>query len=153
MLTTITLKLTSPFLGSSKPNKDGIREIIKNDNKPTIFIKRFTRLCQKYAAELNIPSYRIDAIKITNHLETNAKEKLYHRDYTDKYGCVKTAKFESYPTGSILTLDCYVNTQLITVDKAIKILSLIGKYDGISQFGLNTNFGRFDILLCTQNND
>ena len=153
MLATITIKLTRPFLGSAKPNQDGIREIIKTDNNPTLFIKRFCKLCKKYAIELGVVDYRYNTINVPNFIKTDSKEKIYEKEYKDKDGYVRREKFMSYPSGTLMTLDCYIDTNRIDAEKAIKILELIGKYDGISQFGIHTNFGRFEILICTQQNN
>lgn len=151
MLLTVTIKLTSPFLGSAKLNEDGIRNIIKtNKNQPTIFIKRFCNLCKKYALDLGIINYNYNSINLPNYVKTEAVEKIYERSYKTKEGTFKREKFMSYPVGSIITMDCYIDDTKIDVDKAVKILELIGKYDGISQFGINANFGRYEIVLCSQ---
>lgn len=153
MLVNVTIKLTSPFLGSSKPNANGIREIIKTDvNKPTLFIKRFCKLCKKYAYELGIPNFKYDTINIPNFLKTTNEEQVYKKQIRDIDGQLKDEKFFCYPVGSIMCLECCIDTRVITVEKAMKILELIGKYHGISQFGFNKNFGRFEILLCQSDN-
>ena len=70
MLLTVTIKLTSPFLGSAKLNEDGIRNIIKtNKNQPTIFIKRFCNLCKKYALDLGIINYNYNSINLPNYVK------------------------------------------------------------------------------------
>lgn len=153
MLVTVTIKLTSPFLGSSKPNAEGIREIIKSDaNKPTLFIKHFCKLCKRYARELGIPNFKYNTINVPNFLKTTNEEIIYSKVVKDFDGSEKEEKFYAYPVGSIMTLECCVDTRIITVEKAVKILELIGKYSGISQFGVTKNFGRFDILLCQSDN-
>lgn len=151
MFSKITIKLTSPFLGSEKPNEQGVRNISKSiNNNPRFFIKRFLKLCNEYAKDLGIGEFTPNCIKITNELETNASTKIYMRCFKNKEGVITKELFESYPIGSLLTFGCYIDEKLISLEKAIKVIEYVGKYNGISQFGYKWNYGRFDIDIITK---
>lgn len=146
MLTKITIKLTSAFLGSAKQNVDGIRKLIYVNNKPKLFIHRFNLLCNKYAQELKIGNFDNEHIKVTSYLETNAPVRIEKRKFYKGYK-EKEEKFESYSEGALLSFNCYIDESMIPLENAIKIIECIGKYDGISQFGFKWNYGRFEIEL------
>lgn len=146
MFSKITVKLTSPFLGSSKPNSNGIREIVKIDNNPKLFIQRFNQLCSKYAEELNIGDFNNEIIKVTSYLETRNDTTIESRKFKNKFGMSVVEEFEAYPAGSFLSFGCYIDEKKIKLDHAVKIIECIGKYDGFTQFGYKWNYGRFDII-------
>lgn len=151
MFVSIRIALTSPFLGSSKLDKNGVRKIILNANKkPKFFIKRFSQLCEKYAKELNIGNYTSDAIRTSNFLTVFENPILFSKRFYSKEGKSVKETFETYPEGSQMEFGCFIDESKITIDQAIKIIEYIGKYNGISQFGFNWNYGRFDILTVTK---
>lgn len=153
MIINVTIRLTSPFLGSSKPDASGVRQIIKSENNnPTLFIKRFCNLCKKYANELGYIDYKHNSINVPNYIKVSSQEEIYQKNIKDANGNVKEEKFKCYPVGTMMELECYIDSKKIETEKALKIIELIGKYDGISQFGIQKNFGRFDIILCQQEN-
>lgn len=146
MFSKITVKLTSPFLGSSKPNDDGVREIVRIDGNPKLFIQRFNQLCIKYAEELSIGDFDIESIKITSYLESKDETSKESRTFKNKFGMSVTEEFEAFPAGAFLSFGCYIDEKRIKLEHALKIIECIGKYDGFTQFGYKWNYGRFDVI-------
>jgi hypothetical protein len=154
MILNVTIKLTSPFLGSNKPNAEGIREIIKSENgDPILFVRRFYKLCRKYAVELGLGNYKYQHINIPNFIKTSNTEEIYQKSFKTKEGIIKNEKIKAYPVGSIMTLQVYINEKYIPIDKAIKIIEFIGQFDGISQYGIYRNYGRYEVLLAQAANE
>lgn len=152
MFITLKIKLTSSFLGSGKEGNDGIRPIIlASNNYPRFFIKRFSKLCEIYAKELNIGAYEPETIKTTNYIVVKSKPELFVKKFKDEAS--KSSKeliFESYKEGTIMELGCFVDETKISIDQAAKIIEYIGKFGSISQFGYKWNYGRFEILTVTK---
>ena len=137
MILNVTIKLTSPFLGSNKPNAEGIREIIKSENgDPILFVRRFYKLCRKYAVELGLGNYKYQHINIPNFIKTSNTEEIYQKSFKTKEGIIKNEKIKAYPVGSIMTLQVYINEKYIPIDKAIKIMKLLAIMPMITESGI-----------------
>ena len=157
MIYKIDITLTTTFVGSRKLNSDNIRNIARiNDADPKLFTKRIRELCYKYATEeLGIWDYQYDSIKIDGVLKVNPEDdhtKIHIRKfYSAETHSEKQESFESYPVGTRMSFSVYVTPEShLTKDLINQMFTYIGKYDGISQFGINWGYGKYDITNITE---
>lgn len=152
MILKATIKLATAFIGSRGIDEiEGIRKIARvNDIQPKLFTRRLRHLFYKYATEeLKIDGYDYNAIKLDGvlNVDPNQMTGIHIRKFKNKEtGLESTEKFEAYPVGTEFSFGLFIDTKFISKDQATKILALIGKYDGISQFGFNWGYGKYTLL-------
>lgn len=150
MLAKISIKLTSHFLGSAKPDKDGVRKIFMTDGKPTFYTTEFLKFCHRVAKELKLAKYTKDTIILSKYFTTTAEPNILTIKYNDVYGDPQVSKFEAYPKGTILTFTCLIDEDQITIKQLEKIFEAVGMYSGVSQFGRKKQFGSFKVETITK---
>jgi hypothetical protein len=66
----------------------------------------------------------------------------------------QTENFEAYPIGTKMSFSVYIPRDANISESQLKmILSCIGQYDGISQFGINWGYGKFTLESIEVVND
>lgn len=152
MILKATIKLATAFIGSRGIDEnEGIRKIARvNDIQPKLFTRRIRHLFYKYATEeLKIENYEYNAIKLDGVLNVDPLQPtgVHIRKFKNKEtGQESTEKFEAYPVGTEFNFGLFIDTKYISKEQATQILSLIGKYDGISQFGFNWGYGKYSLV-------
>ena len=89
------------------------------------------------------------AIKIEGavHVSPEVETKIQVRNFYSKAaGMEVNERFEAYPPGTEMSFGVYVKEGSLTQEQLTMLFRLIGKYDGISQFGINWGYGKFDIV-------
>lgn len=157
MIYNITIKLTTAFIGSRKPNNENLRLIARvNEKNPKLFTKRFRELCYKYATEeLAMWDYNYDSIKPNGMLvvdpstdKTTIQVRKFKVPGSEEQ---QTESFEAYPIGTRMTFSVYIPKEANIAEAHLKnILTYIGQYDGISQFGINWGYGKFELESIEQ---
>lgn len=151
MLAKITIKLTSPFLGSGKPDENNIRHIIKDHvtKNPVFFTRAFLQFCKRIAKDLCIAGYDNTAIIPSKYFITNSPTQIINIKYFKDNQPTNT-KFEVYPRGAILSFTCLIDESKITVNQLELLLNNVGSYSGVSQFGKKNQFGGFIVHEITK---
>lgn len=151
MIYKINIKLTTAFLGSRKPDESNVRNIARiNGRNPKLFTKRLRDLCYKYATEeLGIWDYDYTTIKVDCmlHVDETAPVTTHVRKFYNKeLSTMQQENFEAYPVGTEMSFSLYVpSSSKITKSTILQLFQYIGQYDGISQFGINWGYGKFEI--------
>lgn len=146
MLITTRLRLTSPFLGSLKLDNKGVRRFETQRGEVVVRIPFWQFQFQIAANELH---YDVDAKTIEPPLHFRpATIHLYERIYSR----VNVEWFESFKSGTVLTLDFLVKHQEKRAPDPVKLLAIMrftGDRLGLSQWGSKFGFGRFEVLSLT----
>lgn len=153
MIYQLNIRLTTAFVGSRKLNENNVRQIARvNDKDVKLFTKRIRELCYKYATEdLNLWDYSYDSIKIDGVLKVHPEDdkpithtrKFFIKDINGE----KEESFEAYGVGTRMSFCVYVpnNSSILTQQNIEALFTYIGQFDGISQFGLNWGYGKYQI--------
>lgn len=156
MIYNINIKLTTAFIGSRKPSDENLRLIARvNEKNPKLFTKRFRELCYKYATEeLAMWDYNYDSIKPNGMLvvdpETDKTTIQVRKFKVPGSEEQQTESFEAYPIGTKMSFSVYIPKEANITENQLKmIITYIGQYDGISQFGINWGYGKFELESIT----
>ena len=152
MITHVKLKLLSPFLGSGRPDNIGDPKPILYARRgcPKLFKKEFIELINTYIKNEGLscgealPPTWIDissAIKIDD-----LKIQIVDLPYYQKNGVVTKVKVEQINEGTILELAIKFNSKVLSKDNLIKILNCIGEFEGISQYGTERGYGKYEVI-------
>lgn len=163
MILNVQIKLNTVFIGSRKLDEQNhVRKIARSfedSGAIKLFTRRLRHLFYKYATEeLHIDDYSYDTIKSDGTIRLvnpdEDKSGIHVRKFYDKLRrCEVTEHFEAYSCGTKMYFELFVDESQLTENQVKKILSYIGKYDGISQFGFNWGYGKFDVVSVTRLND
>lgn len=157
MLLDITLKLTTPFLGSSKPTPENnnVRRIRRNINgKPVFYSKQFVSVMANYASTMGVSHFDKSAIEFIPFLDINEEKfpaSIFVRKFYDKeLKKFKKDEFESFAEGTLVGVKCLLHEDLLALNTFTNVLELTGTLYGISPFGAKWNYGHFEIETITQ---
>lgn len=155
MILNVQIKFTTVFIGSRKLDENNnirrIARIFGDDSAIKMFTRRIRQLFFKYATEeLGIQDYEYDAIKLDGALrlvDPSVDTGIHIRKFMDHAsGEEVIEKFEAYPCGTKMSFEVCIDESKVSVEQLEKILGFIGKYDGISQFGFNWGYGKFNVV-------
>ena len=145
-----TIKLVSKFLGSSRPDKNNIRRIMRNVNKdPLLFTKALVSQVKLHIKEYADVENTIHITNIINFqpivfIVSNATPEVYERRFVAKATSTeKIEYFETLPVGAELMLKFYVDEATLPFSSVTKLLHRISEHASISQFGAAWGYGQF----------
>lgn len=162
MILNVQIKLNTVFIGSRKlDEQNDVRRIARSFEDPgaiKLFTRRLRHLFYKYATEeLHLEDYTYDAIKsdgVIRLVNPNEISGIHIRKFYDKLRQREVSeKFEAYPCGTKMYFELFIDDTKLAENQVKTILSYIGKYDGISQFGFNWGYGKFDVISIARLND
>jgi hypothetical protein len=157
MILLAEIKLTSPILGNLRQPMEGGGQIkrLDRDGSGNIVTRReHWQWAVKEAMEtLQLPDI-IDQVCLPELLPISAPSTGLHNRHYRKTGKLKTESFESVRKGAVLTIGMVYHTP---AEKSLHkkkpemseielILSYIGQFVGISQWGSQHGYGRFELL-------
>lgn len=161
MIINVNIKLNTVFIGSRKLDENNdirrIARIFGDDSAVKLFTRRIRHLFFKYATqELALPDYTYDTIKLDGVLrlvDPSTPTKIHSRQFINRNtNQEQEEKFESYPLGTQFKFEIFFDESRISINQVKQILTYIGKYDGISQFGFNWGYGKFSVLSINKVN-
>ena len=146
----ITIKLTSKFLGSTKPDKNNIRRIARNQNKnPLLFTTAIHDLCNQYITEGLGMKEAANALKFQSIVfidPTTAIPEVHERRFINrKTGLDQVEYFEALPVGTEAVLKCSTDESVIPFSTFTKVVNHVAARASISQFGKHWGYGKFII--------
>ena len=140
MLLTVKIRLTRPYLGELKPDNRGVRRFKRFNNGVHVNTAFWQSQLQLAARNIHAD---VDAKTIQPPREIfPASIHLYRRIFSQ----VRMELFESFRKGTVLTMDFIVREDLPKCpnpDQFKTMLSFVGEYLGLSQFGSAFGFGLF----------
>ena len=144
----ITVKLTSQFLGSSKPDKNHIRRIARNQSKnPLLFTKAIHDLVNQYITnKLGMPeaanSLKFQSVIFIDPEKTNPV--VHERRFINKSsGLEESEYFEALPVGTEAVLKCSTDESMLPFTTFTKVINYLESKASISQFGKHWGYGKF----------
>ena len=155
MLLEYKAKIITPFVGSGKLNSQATRPILYSRKQfPKLFKYKFLKLIEKYIHRdiddsVNLEESNMVDVSDDIHLEKSDYPKvkeftfLSKRSFNNPNG-ENIMKSEYYPEGTKFILKLSFDAKKITKEQLKTIISTIGEFDGISQYGSQFGYGRFE---------
>jgi hypothetical protein len=141
----IKLKLNTHFLGGYKKGKDGIRRVKTTYSGQVALNENELRGHFELAAKQLDMDFDPKTVVFTEGFDSELS--IIRRTYNR----TNVEFFEGIEQGNTITIElAVVGDNVPDADDLRKILAVIGRYYGITQFGSKFQCGRFNVLTVTR---
>lgn len=145
MIYEIKLKLNTHFLGGYKKGKDGIRRVKTTYSGQIALNENELRGHFELAAKQLDMDFDPKTVVFTEGFDSELS--IIRRTYNR----TNVEFFEGIEQGNTITIElAVVGDNIPDADDLRKILAVIGRYYGITQFGSKFQCGRFNVLTVTR---
>jgi hypothetical protein len=143
MLLDLRIKLSKPWLAAQPPDHRGIRRFKMNGDLVFVHTDYWKEQLRIAAMQLHYP-IDVNTLYPPQGIRP-ASIHLFRRIFSKR----RQELFESFRTGTVLTFDFMVRedqSRCPDTEQFRNMLSFVGEYLGLSQFGSKFGFGRFQVL-------
>jgi hypothetical protein len=144
---TVRIRFTLPCLGNVKKGNSWFY-LPCHPNGSITFLSTWHQCNMRTAAELISRHHKtVESILwdvFVDGKPPKGESRWHQRFYTNKQGKSRYSRHECFPTDHIVGINCAVPAQ-ITDDDMVQLMSVAGRYCGLSPWGKPTEFGRFEV--------